>query len=133
MTHSTVLHNAQQGHETIERLWMWAKPRLIAGRKLVLSVGEQKRSKPQNDHIHPLVRAIGKAMQYPNEDRLRLLLVEQWRAETGRGKQFVPSIDGARMIDVSNSTKELDKPDAAEFIDWLHAQAAELGAEPLTP
>lgn len=93
----------------------------------VVTVKPAKRTLAQNDHIHPLVRAIAKQAGRKDEDQVRLLLVEQWRVETGRPPKFTRSLDGARMVDVSNSTKELDKPDAAEFIDWLYAWGTQHG------
>jgi hypothetical protein len=90
----------------------------------VVSVKPAKRTPAQNDHVHPLVRAIARQAGRKDEDQVRLLLVEQWGVETGRPQKFVRSLDGARMVDVSNSTKELDKPEAAEFIDWLYAWGA---------
>lgn len=88
-----------------------------------------KRTPPQNDHIHPLVRAIAKVAGRTDEDQLRALLVEQWRADTGRPQVHVSSLDGLRLVDVSNSTKALPKESAREFIDWLYAFAAEHGVE----
>lgn len=129
MAHTTTLHNAEQAHQILRQLWDWAKPRLMAGHKLTLSVADEKRTKPQNDHIHPLVRAIAKQSGYTDEDQLRMLLVEQWRAETGRQKQFARSLDGSRMVDTSNRTKSLDKADCAELIDWLYAWGAQNGVE----
>lgn len=124
MTHSITLYSAQQGHETLAKVWAWAKPRLIAGRKVRLSVAEEKRSLPQNDHIQRKVRDICAQVGRKDHDTVRALLVEQWRHETQRPQQFVPSMDGLRMVDVSNRSSALDKPDASEFLEWLIAWEA---------
>jgi hypothetical protein len=122
--HSITLANPQHGHQTIERLWAWMKPRLLQGRRVTLSVAEEKRSLPQNDKLQALVRDIGRAAEYPDHDRLRLLLCEQWRHETRRPAQYAPSLDGLRMVDVSNRTSKKDRADISEFIDWLEAWKA---------
>ena len=131
--HVTTLHNAQQAHQVLERLWAWAKPRLIAGQRLRLTIAEEKRTLPQNNLIHPTVKAIAKAAGRPTDEdslkRLRLLMLEQWRTETRRAPEWERSLDGLRMVNVSGGTSDLDKPDCSEFIDWLHAWAAQNGVE----
>lgn len=128
MTHTTTLYSAQQAHQTLASLWAWAKPKLLRGQRLVLSVAEEKRTLPQNDKIQALVRDIGKAISHADHDRLRLLLCEQWRHETARPAQYAPSLDGLRMVDVSNRTSKKDKAEMSEFIEWLEAELADLAA-----
>lgn len=124
--HSTTLVNAQQAHEVLMSLWAWAKPRLMAGHRLRLSVAEAPRTLPQNDHIQKLTRNIGLKLGHKDHDRLRMLLVEQWRFETGRQPQHTASFDGQRMVDTGNRSSALDTPDASEFIEWLKATEANL-------
>lgn len=124
MSHTTTLFNAQQGHEVIDSLWRWLKPRLLEGRRVTLSVAEEQRTLSQNDKLQKVVRDIGKAANYPDHDRLRMLLCEQWRHETKRPAQYAPSLDGLRMVDVSNRTSKKDRADISEFIDWLEAWKA---------
>lgn len=126
MSHTATLFNPQQAHEVITSLWVWAKPRLIAGHKMTLTLKEQPRTLPQNDHIQRLVRSIGVKIGNKDHDRLRMLLVEQWRHETGRKPQHCASFDGLRMIDVGNSTSAMDKAEGSEFIEWLLATDSEL-------
>lgn len=123
-TYTTTLFNPQQGRQTLASLWEWAKPRLLAGHRLVLSVGEEKRTPSQNDKLQKLVRDIGTLANYPDHDRLRMLLCEQWRHETSRPAQYAPSLDGLRMVDVSNRTSKKDKEEITEFIDWLESWQA---------
>lgn len=130
--HTITLFSTAQGHATIARLWEWAKPRLADGKRLRLSIGEEKRSLPQNALIHPTVKAIAKASDRPTDPeslrRLRYLLLEAWRFETGRTPMFERSLDGMRWVNVDSGTSDLDKPDCSEFIDWLTAWAATNGA-----
>jgi hypothetical protein len=128
MTHAITLFNAQQGHEVISSLWTWLKPRLLQGRSVTLSVAEEKRTLPQNDKLQKLVREIGKAIDYKDHDLLRVLLCEKWRHETSRPAQYVRSLDGLRMVDVSNRTSNKDKGDMSEFIEWLESELADLAA-----
>lgn len=129
MSRTTILYNQQQGYEVLTSLWAWLKPRLSDGKKVTLTVAEEKRSAPQNAHVHPVVRRIAKAAGRPtNEDSLktlRYLLLEQWRFEAQKRPMFEKSLDGLRWVNVDGGTSDLDKPDCSEFIDWLLAFEAQ--------
>ncbi|HMM52962.1 MAG TPA: recombination protein NinB [Burkholderiaceae bacterium] len=127
--HTITLRDAQQARQVFERAWSWVKARTMSGQPVVLSLADAKRTLPQNDMIHPIVRQIARALDRKDEDVVRALLVEQWRHDTKRAQQYAPSIDGLRMIDVSNRTSALDKSDCGEFLDWLQAFAAATGVQ----
>lgn len=127
MMHSIRLTDPMQGLQVIDHMRKWVRAQLQAGKVLRLTIGEEQRTTPQNALIQSLVRSIGKKLKRQDHDRLRLLLCELWRTETKRPVMFVPSLDGLRMVDVSNSTAALDKGDGSEFIEWLYAKEAELG------
>ena len=128
---SITLYSQAQAQQIIARLAEWMTPRLKDGKRLRLSIGEETRSLPQNALIHPTVRSIARAAGRPTDEeslrRLRYLMLEQWRADTGRTPDFERSLDGMRMVNVSRGTSDLDKPDCSEFIDWLNAWAATNG------
>jgi hypothetical protein len=94
-----------------------------------VKVEAPKRTLPQNDAIHPLVRRIAISAGRPTTEdalrRLRFLFLDAWRQETGRKPEFELSLDGMRMVNVTGGTSDLDRPDCSEFIDWLHAWAAQ--------
>lgn len=98
----------------------------------MVTLEPKKRTIPQNSHIHPVIDRIADAMKWAKDDeslrKLRWLLLEQWRHETGRNPMFDRSIDGMRWVSVEQGTSDLDKPDCSEFIDWLNAKEAELYA-----
>ena len=132
MTHTAELLTWQQAAPILERACDWIKRRVEAGKPVRLTLAEQRRTLPQNSHIHPCVTSIAKALGRPTDKeslrRLRYLLLEQWRFETGRAPLFERSFDGRRWVAVDSGTSDLDKPDCAEFIDWLIAQEAEAAA-----
>ena len=123
--YSITLNSWPEAHQTLTKAAAWIKSRTMAGRPVVLSVGEQKRTLAQNELIQPLVREICALLGRTDHDTVRALLCEQWRHETRRPQQFQPSLDGLRMVDVSNRTSRLDKSDASEFLDWLQAWIAQ--------
>lgn len=132
MTHSIVLSNPQQAHQIVNQSWAWIKGRLLQGKKVTLTLAEEKRTLPQNDHIHPVIRRIAKAIGRPTDDeslrKLRLLMLEQWMNDTSRPPILERSLDGLRWVVVSKGTSDLDKPDCAEFIDYITAEEAKLYA-----
>ena len=91
-----------------------------------------RRTLAQNDLIHPTVETIAKAIGRPTDKnslrKLRRLLLEQWRNETGRHPEFERSMDGKRWVCVDSGTADLDKPDCSEFIEFLLATEAEVTA-----
>jgi hypothetical protein len=132
MTHTVTLTNPQQAHDILTRAGQWIKGRVMQGRPVTLTLREAKRTLPQNSLIHPCVISIAKALGRPTDAeslrKLRYLLLEQWRHETGRSPMFERSYDGMRWVCVDKGTSDLDKPDCSEFIEFLLAQEAGLSA-----
>ena len=132
MSHSVTLTNKAQALDALDKCRAWILRRVEMGRHVVLSLQEEQRTLPQNRHIHPLVeeiaKDIGRATDRESLDDLRWLLVEKWRHETGKPGRWIRSLDGLRMVDVSNRTSAMDKVSASEFLEWLIAEAADLDA-----
>lgn len=127
MSTAVTLFDVRGGYEAISALWQQAiKPRLAQGHKLTVSVTEPKRTLPQNEAIQGLVRSIGKKIAREDHDVLRCLLMEQFNHETSRPPQHVSSWDGKRLVDVSNRSSALEKPEGSDFIEWLKATEAGL-------
>lgn len=122
MTHAITLRNTQQARETLASAWEWIKRRTSEGKPVRLTLAEEPRSLPQNDRMQAVVRELGRSLGYSDHDRLRALLVEQWRHETERKPIHVSSLDGQRLVDVSLRTSAMDKAEASEFLEWLEAQ-----------
>ena len=119
--HTVVLSDWPTAHQTLRRLADWVKARTLSGRPVTLTVADERRTLAQNDLIQPVVREICQIIGRTDHDTVRALMMEQWRYETKRPQVCERSLDGLRMVDVSNRTSRLDKADASEFIDWLNA------------
>lgn len=126
--HSVTLTNEAQARDVMAKAWQWIARRLKAGKPVRLQIADERRSLPQNAHIHPVVRRLAKQFGRPTDTealrKLRYLLLEAWRHETGRNPNFERSLDGLRWVCVDSGTSDLDRPDCSEFIDWLIAQEA---------
>ena len=64
MTHTTTLHNPQEAHQTLQRLWGWLKPRLLQGQRITLSVEEERRNLPQNALLHATLQDIASRREW---------------------------------------------------------------------
>lgn len=126
MSHSVLITDLAQAQQIFEKALLWVNARVKRGDPVRLTLSGPTRSSPQNTAIQGLIRNIGKALIDTDHDRLRMLLCEQWRYETGRPGEIVKSFDGLRNVDISNRTSSRDKADASEFIDWLAAKEAEI-------
>ena len=129
-----VLHNAQQGHQAIMQMWSQAKPYLLAGHKLVMTVEKEKRSLPQNAIIHAVIGEIAKQARHVGskwdaEDWKRLL-VDQYSRDAGISDASVlPALDGKGIVQLGLQTRNFTKEQASEFLEWLYAWAAQNGVE----
>jgi len=128
------LHNAQQGHQAIMQMWSQAKPYLIAGHKLVMTVEKEKRSLPQNAIIHAVIGQIAKQARHVgsrlDSDDFKRLLVHQFAKEIGLDAgRIVPSLDGTGFVQLGMQTRNFTKEQASEFLEWLYAWSATNGVE----
>lgn len=129
MTHSITLYNAQQARATLDTLWSWAKPRLIAGRKLRLSVKEEKRSLPQNALLHALLTDISRQVEWAGKKRSvdvwKRLITAAWMRARGESVEVLPALDGHGIDIVWRSTADLSVAECSELLDFAQAWAEE--------
>ncbi len=131
MTHSTTLHNAQQAKETLGRLWQWAKPRLIAGTKLKLTIAEETRSLDQNSKFHALCEDIARSgMEWQGKKRSRqdwkILLVSGHAVATKQGHEMLPGLEG-EFVNLRESTASMSKARSSSLIEYTVAFCAANG------
>ena len=127
------LHNAQQGHQALLKLWPWLKARLTAGQRLELEVRREKRSTKQNVMLHAMIGHIAKTQEWAGKKRdietWKRLLVAAWCRATGEPVEFLPALDGAGVDIVFKRTSSLDKAECADLISFVDAWAAQQGIE----
>lgn len=126
MSHTITLNNIAQANGVLQTAAEWIKRRIGDGKPVRLTLAEERRTIPQNSHIHPLVKDLAVALNRPTDQeslrRLRYLLLEQWRHETNQEPVFERSIDGLRWVSTDKGTSDLDRPDCSSFIEWMAAQ-----------
>ena len=122
-----VLHNAQQAHTVFKDVWQKAKPYLLAGNKLVITIEEQKRSNEQNALLWSVLSDLSKQVQWHGEkltkDEYKDLLT------AGLKKQrAIPGIDGGFVV-LGTSTSKMSKADMSDLITMAHAFGDERGVK----
>ena len=126
------LHNAQQGHAEILRVWPEIKNALISGHKLEVEIRRESKSRDQEEMYHALIGSIAKqashlGAKWDAEDWKRFL-VWQFSKENGTDTgRLVPSLDGTGIVQLGLQTRKFTKDEASQFTEWLLAWAAQNG------
>ena len=113
------LHNAQQAHTVLKDVWAKAKPYLMAGNKLVLTIEKEKRSQEQNALLWSVLTDLSKQVLWHGEkltkDEYKDLLT------AGLKKQrAIPGIDGGFVV-LGTSTSKMTKQEMTDLITLAHA------------
>lgn len=113
------LHSAQQAHTVLKDIWQKAKPFLLAGNKLVLTIEEQKRSTEQNALLWSVLTDLSKQVLWHGEK----LTKEEYKdlLTAGLKKQrAIPGIDGGFVV-LGTSTSKMTKQEMTDLITLAHA------------
>lgn len=127
MTHSIVLANPQQGHQTIERLWAWMKPRLMSGKRVTLSVAEEKRTTPQNRLLWSRLGELSRQVVWHGQK----LTDAEWKDVASaalKRQKVVPGIEGGFVV-LGSSTSRMTVAEMTEMLDFIEAFGAQQGVK----
>lgn len=113
------LHNASQAHTVLKDVWIRAKPYLLAGNKLVLTIEEEKRSLPQNQLMWSILSDLSRQVMWHGQkltkDEYKDLLT------AGLKKQrAIPGLDGGFVV-LGSSTSKMTKQEMTDLITLAHA------------
>ena len=113
------LYSAQQGHTVLKDIWTRAKPYLLAGNKLVLTIEQEKRSQEQNALMWSVLTDLSKQVLWHGEkltkDEYKDLLT------AGLKKQrAILGIDGGFVV-LGSSTSKMTKQEMTDLITLAHA------------
>ena len=113
------LHNAQQGHTVLLDIWQKAKPFLLAGNKLVLTIEQEKRSQEQNQLMWSVLTDLSRQVMWHGQkltkDEYKDLLT------AGLKKQrAIPGLDGGFVV-LGSSTSKMTKQEMTDLITLAHA------------
>ena len=113
------LHNASQAHTVLKDIWQKAKPYLLAGNKLVLTIEQEKRSQEQNALMWSVLTDLSRQVMWHGQkltkDEYKDLLT------AGLKKQrAIPGIDGGFVV-LGSSTSKMTKQEMTDLITLAHA------------
>lgn len=122
---STVLINAQHGRTAILDAANWAKPWLIAGHRLSLTITRETRSTAQNRLLHARINDVAKQKEWAGKrrdsDTWKRLLTAAWLRARGESIELLPAIDGHGVDVVFRRTSQLTVAECAELADYILA------------
>lgn len=82
---------------------------------------EKRRSNPQNDRFHGMVRDVAKQLTYHgmklNETDWKAIFLDAWRRDT----RLVPALDGTAMVPLRPHISILKSHEAADLITIVQA------------
>lgn len=123
------LHNAQQGRAEFAAAYEYAKPRLMAGQRLILEVKEATRSSEANALLHAMLKHISKYQTWAGKkhdlDTWKRLLTAAWCRARGEQIELLPALDGHGVDIVFRRTSSLTRKECAELIEFVYAWGAE--------
>lgn len=123
--HSTTLYEPAQAHRIIESL----KPRLMAGQRLSLSVGEEKRNLPQNAKLHATISDIARTCEWAGKkwdaEVWKRMLIAAWCRTRNEAPIIIQALDGHGVDAVYRRSSELTKAECSELLEYVICWAAE--------
>lgn len=133
MRTTKTLWNAQQAHKELLTLWAEAKPWLLAGHRLDVSIRPAKRSSEANARLHALLSDVSAQKEWAGrkwdtEDWKRLM-VAAWMREKSQQARLVPAIDGHGFDVIYARTSEMSGAEVSELMSYVEAWGAENGVE----
>jgi NinB protein len=123
-----------QAHQAItKQAWPLLKAHLMAGRRMVLELREEKRSLAENAMLHALLSQISHKVEWAGKKRdmetWKRLLTAAWLRARGEPVEMLPALDGHGIDVVFRRTSQLTRAECADLIEFVMAWAAENGVE----
>ena len=123
-----------QAHKAITRqVWPALKAALMAGKRMVVKVEQEKRSLAENAMLHALLTQISRQVEWAGAKRdvetWKRLTTAAWCRDRGEHVEMLPALDGHGVDIVFRRTSQLTRAECAELIDFIQAWAADQGLE----
>ena len=122
-----------QAHRAmIATIWPELKAMLLAGHKMILECKPASKTRAQEEKYHAMIGEVAKQAQHLGSvwtpDDWKRLLLDKFARETGRthGK-VIPNLDKSGVVEVGIQSRNFNRADGSDFIEWLHCWGAENG------
>ena len=117
------LLNPQQAHAAIMDAWNWAKPHLIAGAEMEITVKRATRTMAQNSRLWAMLTDISRQVDWHGQKLTPEEFKHVFTAALSRQK-VVPGIDGGFVV-LGKSTSSMTKSEMSELQELMAAFGAE--------
>lgn len=126
------LDSYEQAQALMSGLWPKVKDSLKSGRKLMLEIKAQSKSRDTEKLYHELIGQIAKQAQHMgakwSAEDFKRLLVDQFMRDIGEGGgRVIPNLDGTGIVQLGSQTRNFTQEQGSQFIEWLYAWAANNG------
>lgn len=106
---------------------------LAATEGWVVRIGEPTRSLDQNAAQWPILESFAKQLEWPINGKLQKITAEDWKdilsaAFRQAQPRVAQGIDGG-MVLLGQRTREFSKREFSDWLEFLHATAADRGVE----
>ncbi len=126
---SISLREPVAAYQAIGNVWQWAKPRLIAGHRLMLSLRLETRSDAQNRLLHSRLGDVAKhctwAGQKCDVEDWKRLMTAAWCRTRNEGVRIVPAIDGQGFDVLYQRTSDLSRAECADLSEYIMCWGSE--------
>lgn len=130
-TYRATIHNAQQGHQAIAAAWRYAKPHLIAERRMVVTIKPETRSREQNARMWAMLADVSRQVDWHGQK----LAPEEWKdvfSASLKKQRAVPGIDGGFVI-LGRRTSKMTRAEMCDLMTLMEAFGAEYGVRFTAP
>ena len=117
------LINPQQAHAAIQDAWHWAKPHLIAGAEMEITVKRATRTMAQNSRLWAMLTDISRQVDWHGQK----LHQDEWKdvfTAALKRQKVVPGIDGGFVV-IGARTSKMTKTEMSELQELMAAFGAE--------
>jgi hypothetical protein len=115
--------------EHVDKMRYWLRPRLQAGERFTLSIGEEKRNLSQNAKLHSLLGEIAAQKEWAGQrwcaEDWKRLLTAAWMRANGSSASVIPAIDGHGFDVLYRHTSMLSKAEMSDLLEYVVAWCAQ--------
>lgn len=121
---SFTLHNAQAGYQALLQAWQWAKPLLLAGHRLHLSIRTETRTLAQNSLMWSVLEDIARQVEFAVDGRMQKVDAEDVKDILSAGlkkhQRIAAGIEGGFVM-LGQRTSKMTIGEMADLITLGHA------------
>ena len=101
---------------------------MLAGRRMVIEVKEEKRSDKENRLLHAMLTHISRTQEWAGQKRdvevWKRLLTAAWCRANGEQIELLPALDGYGVDIVFRRTSQLTRKECADLIEFIFSWGA---------